>query len=170
MKRLIAALLPALVFLLGDQTVLAFSGRPASLGDAYQVVLPLAALCRYAGMFALAGVAWCLIRRSQGGRWLQALALVSGPVSYAISASWQMSSYFPAGEAAYYALNPLVIAALGSSAAWAAVAEMVWRRALSWRLVLIACLGWAILWATVLWDGGVHWFYVYQLGYRALFA
>lgn len=171
MRRLAAALLPALVFALSDLVVTVWSGRPEALGSPlYHLLLPAAALGRFAGMFVLAGAAWWLLRRAGSARGWRVLGVISGPLAYSLSAMWHVLSYFPTGQAAYYGLNPLVVAAVGSSIATAAVAEMLWRRRPAIGLLGLAALGWAVLWATVLWDGGVHWFYVYQQGFKALFG
>ncbi len=170
MKRLAAALIPALSLLVGDVVITRFLGRVDLLGESvYGVVMPGAALARYAGMFALAGLSWWLMRRLGAGRWWRVAALVSGPTAYAITAVWHMARWFPTGQAFYYAINPLTLAALGSSVAMVSVAEMFWRRRVVLPLVGAAVAGWGVLFGTVLWHGGVHWFYIYQQGFEALF-
>ena len=35
---------------------------------------------------------------------------------------------------------------------------------------MVAIAGLATAYVAVLWDGGIHWFYLYEQGYKALFA
>ena len=171
MRRLLWALLPAVVFTCGDVIVSLLIGRVDLLSAAAShVLLPAGALARYAGMFVLAGPIWWLLRRSAASRPWRVLGVLAGPTAYAISAAWHLGHWFPTGQALYYALNPLTLAAIGSSTAMAALGEMIWRRRPTAGLIVLSLAGWAVLYATVLWDGGVHWFYVYQQGFAALFG
>ena len=177
------ALIPALVFVQADLVVGQLAGHPdrfPSVG-AYRAVLNLESLLRYGGLFVAVLFVWGALRSRGAPRWVLALAVLSGPLAYALVEFVRAQAFFPPGQAAYYAIGPLFVGGVASQCAMAAVGEALWRwwgrrrgvnrgRAVTWRILLIAVSGWAILYVTLLWDGGIHWFYLYQQVYKALFA
>jgi hypothetical protein len=101
------------------------------------------------------------------------------PVLYTASEILRVREFFSLGESLYYALSPgfqlILLANLGCMG----LAEMFCRLRLRRRgavvrivtpLPLAAVLLFlAGLYVILIWGFGVHWFYVYQQGYKALF-
>ncbi len=92
----------------------------------------------------------------------------------------RVREFFTWGEALYYALSPVMLLLLIGQAGLMGLAELVCRtvgkrRAVSARGVvsfgpvfaILAAL--AGLYIFLLWGMGVHWFYIYMQGYKALF-
>lgn len=175
--------IPAIIVVKADVAIALLAGRPEVFPSvsAYRVVLNFEAVLRFFGVFVAVLCVWAVLRSHRAPRWVLALAILAGPLAYAVTEFFRAQAFFPPDQAAYYAVNPIFVGAVGSQVACAAVAEVLWRwsgrrrginrgRVVSWPLVATAVVGWAILYVAVLWDGGIHWFYVYQQGYKALFA
>lgn len=167
------ATIPGLIVLV-CQVVLLRAGDPFSPIGTYQALMNAAALGRFFGLFVAVIAVWGVLRGADAPRWALLLAVLSGPFVYAIAAILGIVGYYPAGEALYYGLNPLTLAGIGSQSGFAALAEMAWR----WRRhrkvftpgVLVTLLaGFAVLFVTVIFRGGVTWFFIYQRGYEVLF-
>lgn len=174
----LVALMPVPLLVVADVAQRSLAGRPGDFGSvaAYRMTLDGISLARYGVLFAGTLLVWGWLRRREAGVPIRVLAVLSAPMTYSVLAFWQADVYFTTGEAAYYAVNPVWLAALGSQAAVAGLGEVLWRgvrrrpRPPGWWPLLAMVSGWSLLYATVLWDGGVHWFYVYQQGYRLLFT
>lgn len=101
------------------------------------------------------------------------------PLVYLLTAVWRATAYFPFGEAVYYGFNPLTVGSASIQIGLMGLMEMVCRAVTRGRgepqpvvqpyLLASVLVGAAALYVTLLWDGGVHWFYIYQEGYRLLF-
>lgn len=177
------ALIPAAI-VLGCTAVLHFgAGRPDAFVSVagYQLLMNLAVLGRFFGLFAAVVVIWGPLRGRNATRGLLALAIVSAPIAYAATAFAAAREFFPVEQALYYAVNPLTVAGIASQCAMAAVGEAGWRwwrqrrsldagPPLTWRIVTTALIGWAVLFFTVLFRGGVTYFFYYQQGYLLLFT
>lgn len=147
----------------------------------YRVTLDAAVLTRLFGMFLSVVLVWWELRTRAAPRPILLAAVISGPLAYAVTAGLSALSYYPFGEAAYYMLNPLTVAALGCQVACAGVVEALWRvgrrRQQQWSgailsggvLSAIVC-GAVVLYAAVLHDGGTTGFYLFTSGYRLLFG
>ena len=132
-------------------------------------------LARFFGMFVAVIVVWGSLRSRSAPRWLLGLAIASGPVAYSVSAFLGAAQFFPAGQAAYYAVNPMFVAAVAGQCAMAGVGEAVWRwwsrrrgrsaPALTWQIGAVVVVGLLVVFVTVLWQGGVPYFFWYQRGY-----
>ncbi len=179
----LAALVPAAIVLMCHLVLAGFAGRVDLFGTpaVYKMIMNLAVLGRFFGLFAAVILVWGALRSQQAPRWVLALAVMSGPVMYSITAITDLLPIFPWGQAAYYGLNPLFVAGLGSQSAMAAVAESLWRWSMrsraetplpiiTWRLLAVALIGWAVLFFAVLFRGGVAYFFIYQQGYLFLFT
>lgn len=177
------AVVPALIVAVANLAVAAFAGKPEMFPsvDAYRLVLNAAVLLRIFGMFLAVVLVWWELRIRHAGRGPLVVAVVSGPVTYAVTEAFRMLSFFPGPEAAYYMVNPLTVAALGSQIATAGLVETLWRVAgkgrgrwqgpvVTWRLLLVIGGGLAVLYFAVLHAGGTTGFYIFNAGYRWLFT
>lgn len=175
------ALVPAGVVLLVTAFVTTFAGRDEILGAAYGPLLNAGVLLRFFGMFVSVVLVWGALRSRGAGRAVFALAILSGPVTYGVLAAINATDYFPAGQAAYYGINPLFIAAVAGQCAAAGAAEMAWRwwsrrrgddvgRPITLGTFAAVVGGLLVVFFTVLFQGGVPFFYVYQRGYMLLFT
>jgi len=176
------ALVPAAVFVVGDAVMAWGAGRVDAFPSvgAYRLTLNVVVLVRDFGACAALLVVWGLLRSRGAPRWALVLAVLSAPLAYTAVQSVRAQEFFPPAQALYYGVNPLFVASLGLQVACAALAEGVWRmwgrragadrgRPVAWPIVVAGLAGVAITFVSVGWDGGVHWFYVYQQGYKALF-
>lgn len=102
------------------------------------------------------------------------------PLVYMVTAMIRSTAFFPTGQAIYYGLNSLTFGSLFLQVGLIGAAEMGCRAWLRWRRRQpVTVFGWpwaaAILvggvaiFLTLFWEGGVHWFYVYQEGFKLLF-
>ncbi len=109
------------------------------------------------------------------------LASLVTPVVWDVKEILRVSEYFTWGESLYYGLNTIFLMCLCAAAVQMGVCEMVCRwirnRQASDRVPVVVpaaliavVLGFAGVGALFLWGGGVHAFYLYQEGYKALFT
>ena len=102
------------------------------------------------------------------------------PLIQMIWAMFRATDYFPMGQAVYYGFNSLSVGSLFLQLAWIGMAEIfcrwIYRRrtgaginVLRWPYLLSVVVGLLAIYLTLFWDGGVHWFYLYQEGYKLLF-
>ena len=101
------------------------------------------------------------------------------PVLYAASEVLRVREFFSWGESLYYGLSPGFQLILLANLGCIGLADMLCRRRLRRSgvaikvvtpLPLVAILlSLAGLYVILIWGFGVHWFYVYQQGYKALF-
>lgn len=92
---------------------------------------------------------------------------------------YRTSGVFSPGETAYYALGSPFLVFAFQVLAMSGVAEIICRilsrrrgsQIKVWTPLPLAAIfsGLVVLFLMMLWGGGVHWFYLYQSGYRALF-
>jgi hypothetical protein len=178
--RLVAlAIVPGLI-VAATSLVLRGAGTVDPFGSVglYRAVMNAAALGRFFGLFVAVVLVWGWLRAAGASRWLLALAVVSGPLVYAVTAVAGVIGYFPVGEAFYYGLNPLTVAGIGAQCGFAGLAEVAWRwRSSRWEsrvvtpgVIAAVVLGFGVLFFTVLFRGGVAYFFIYQRGYEVLFT
>jgi len=88
------------------------------------------------------------------------------------------SQIYTTGEALYYSLGPIFLVVLFANLSVMGVCEILCRLRIKSRHIIrvwtagpfIAILcGPVAVWVMLVWDGGVHWFYLYQEGYKFLF-
>lgn len=178
-RLVVLALVPGIIVAIAS-VVLRWAGDVTPFGSVglYRLVMNAAAIGRFFGLFVAVVLVWGLLRSRAAPRWVLALAVLSGPAVYAITAVAGVIGYFPTPEAFYYALNPLTVAGIGAQCGFAALAELVWRwRSPQWQarvptggVWLVAVAGFAVLFFTVLYRGGVVYFFIYQRGYEVLFT
>jgi hypothetical protein len=102
------------------------------------------------------------------------------PVAYILSEVVRVTEFFTLGESIYYAFSTMGLLTLSLQAGFLGLSEMVCRLALRrqtrqpvrvvtfWPVAgLLFML--AAIYILVLWGMGVHWFYIYQEGYKLLF-
>lgn len=182
-SSLLLAVVPAVIVLVTTALSAGLAGHPYALGEprTYQIVMNVAVLARFFGMFVAVALVWGSLRSRQSPNWLLSVAVLSGPIAYAFTAALSAQQFFPLGQSLYYGINPMFVASVGSQCAIAALAEMGWRAwrrarqrttdpAVTWRLVVVAVGGLLVLFLTVLWQGGVPYFFWYQQGYLFLFT
>jgi len=108
------------------------------------------------------------------------LACLVTPVAWDVKEILRVSEYFTWGESLYYGLNTIFLLCLCVVAAQMGICEMVcrWMRnrhisdpvpVVTPASLIPAVLGLAGVGTFFLWGGGVHAFYLYQEGYKALF-
>jgi hypothetical protein len=103
------------------------------------------------------------------------------PVVWNLKEMVRVSEFFTFGETLYYGLNTAFLLALFGTLGLMGLSELLCRRklnkfgeepvkVLSPAPVLAICAGLAALYICLLWGLGVHFFYIYIDGYRALFV
>ncbi len=102
------------------------------------------------------------------------------PLAYVLKEVIRVTAYFTLGESLYYALSPIVLGALVLQLGFMGLADIACRARYRQRYgepvklvtgvalagIIIALASFYVL---LLWDGGVHYFYFYQQGYKLLF-
>lgn len=155
-------------------------GQPDRLGSAYRWVMDAAVFLRLGPVFISGIIVWPAMRlRGASIRWA-ATGTIASAVAFGVIGAMQALTFFPPLQAAYYAINPMVVGAIGSQIGWMAVGEIFvrWRRggrqaltaSLLAKLVPLAVAGFALFYIGVIWDGGRHWFYVWIRGFMWLFG
>lgn len=158
-------------------------GQPErfSSDGVYRTVMNFAVLARLGPVYLAAIIVWPVMRlRGASMPWAAVGALASA-LAFGVIGAIGSLTYFPPGQAAYYILNPMVIAAIGSQVGCSAIGELYvrWRRggraALRhwrlWAVVLpIGAAGFVLFYVGVIWDGGSHWFYLWIRGFMVLFG
>jgi hypothetical protein len=102
------------------------------------------------------------------------------PLAYIIWAIVQARSYFSTGQAIYYGLNSITFGSMFLQLGLIGLAEMAcrWRYrrkyndpigVVKFPYVAGVVVGFTALYLALFWEGGVHWFYIYQEGYKLLF-
>lgn len=157
-------------------------GQPERFGsvEVYRRVMDAAVFLRLGPAFFSAIVVYPAMRLRGASIVIAGAGAVSSAIAFGVIGAIGALTFFPPLQAAYYVINPMAVAAIGSQIAWSAVGEVFvrWRRdrvALrSWRLwgaiVAIAVAGFALCYVGVIWDGGRHWFYVWMRGFMIMFG
>ena len=149
--------------------------------DAYRHFMDAVVLLRVGPAFLSALIVWPAMRLRGASIGWAAVGALSSAVVFGLLAAVQALTFFPPAQAAYYAINPMVVGAVGSQIGCSVVGELFvrWRRggasALgSWRLwaacVPVAAVGFSLFYVGIIWDGGRHWFYVWIQGFSMLFG
>jgi hypothetical protein len=109
------------------------------------------------------------------------LASLATPVAWNVKEIVRVSEFFTWGESLYYGMNTIFLLSLSAAAIQMGLCEMACRRLRNRRLsehapvatpapviaVLAGLVGVGVLFV---WGQGVHSFYIYQEGYKALFS
>ncbi|MEA3221934.1 MAG: hypothetical protein U9P49_02055 [Thermodesulfobacteriota bacterium] len=102
------------------------------------------------------------------------------PIIWLIKESIRVSVFYTFAETLYYGLNPLYLAVFIGPFGLMGICELVCRSIIKKRsdtsIRVITPLPVAAIFAALvalyvflIWGGGVHWFYIYMEGYKALF-
>jgi hypothetical protein len=112
--------------------------------------------------------------------WERIAASLFTPLAWIVKDLFRVSEFFTPGETLYYAFNPLFLLTIIGAFALMGICEMACR----WRAVrrgesrlkvitpgpvFAAVTGVVAVYVLLIWGVGVHWFYIYMEGYRALF-
>jgi hypothetical protein len=92
----------------------------------------------------------------------------------------RVSEFFTPGEALYYAFSGVLLGNLLLQVGFMGLAEMICRarcrkkygfpvKVITWGPPLAIAFSLFVLYITLIWGMGVHWFYIYQGGYKLLF-
>jgi hypothetical protein len=102
------------------------------------------------------------------------------PVFWSGAEIIRVTEFFTLGESLYYALSSQFIVYLACASLQMGLCEIICRWWLRWRHhagtkvvppgALVSILAGAVgVYVVLIWGGGVHWFYIYQQGYKILF-
>jgi hypothetical protein len=102
------------------------------------------------------------------------------PLAYVVKEIIRVNQFFTLGESLYYALSSIVLGALLIQVGLQGLAELICRalyrkrygtpvKVFTWQPLVAIAITLVTLYVMLLWDGGVHYFYFYQEGYKLLF-
>jgi hypothetical protein len=108
------------------------------------------------------------------------LASLFTPLLWAVKEIVRVNEYFTVGESLYYGLNSLILLTFFGTFGLMGICEVLCRliarrrgarvrRILSPIPVAAIVVSLFALWVLLIWGMGVHWFYIYMEGYKALF-
>ena len=159
------------------------SGHPERFNSvgAYRAFMDVAVLARFGPAFLSAIIVYPAMRLRGASIGWAGWGAASSAIAFGLVSAVLALRFFPPAQALYYALNPMVVAALGSQVAFSALAEVFvrWRRhgraglrnPRLWAIVIaVATAGFALCYVGVIWDGGRHWFYVWIRGFMLFFG
>jgi hypothetical protein len=112
--------------------------------------------------------------------WERVIACLVTPILWAVTEIIRITEFFTVGESLYYGLNSQVLVFLAFASFEMGLCDMVCRwwtrgkRTAETPIVTKATagavlLGLVVVYVIMIWGGGVHWFYLYQQGYKWLF-
>ena len=102
------------------------------------------------------------------------------PLAYVVKEVIRVNQYFTVGESLFYVLTSIIMGGLfiqvGLIGAGELISRLLYRRrfgipvrVLTWQPLAGIAVAAGALSVMLLWDGGVHYFYVFQEGYKLLF-
>ncbi|MBI4964820.1 MAG: hypothetical protein HY913_16210 [Desulfomonile tiedjei] len=108
------------------------------------------------------------------------VACLAIPLFWSVTEIIRVTEFFTLGESLYYALNSQFIVYLAAASLQMGLCEIVCRwwvrsshdaptKVVPLGAVISILAGAAGVYIVMIWGGGVHWFYLYQQGYKALF-
>jgi hypothetical protein len=103
------------------------------------------------------------------------------PLAFIVKEVIRVREYFTWGESLYYAVSPVMLFLLIGQIGLMGIAEIFcrsamdrradpWRKVVSPGPIVSILVSLAALYVFLLWGMGVHWFYIYMKGYKALFS
>lgn len=177
------AIISVATYLIIDLIIRVFVGQPQdfwSVGG-YRFTMSSSVLLRMGPVFFSAILVWPAMRGRGASFTIATIGILASPAAFAIVSGVSALTYFPPLDAAYYATNPMVMAAVGSQVSFAGIGALLqrWRAAgwrstpshwWSWGALIAIIVGSGVSFASVIWDGGVHVFYVWIQVYRHLIS
>lgn len=117
-------------------------------------------------------------RGASGGE--RVLGSLITPIVWTIKELVRVSEYFTLGETLYYGLSSIFLLIFLGTFGLMGIVELICRQRIKKRIdpamgvitplpVVAILIGLAALYIIFVWGVGVHWFYIYQEGYKALF-
>ena len=117
-------------------------------------------------------------RGASGGE--RVLGSLITPIVWTIKELVRVSEYFTIGETLYYGLSSIFLLIFLGTLGLMGIVELLCRQRIKKRIdptsrvitplpVAAILIGLAALYIIFIWGVGVHWFYIYQEGYKALF-
>jgi hypothetical protein len=108
------------------------------------------------------------------------LGSLIAPIVWMIKELVRVSEFFTPGETLYYGLSSIFLLIFLGNFGLMGIVELLCRRRIQKRIdpatrvitplpVIAILIGLAALYIIFIWGVGVHWFYIYQEGYKALF-
>jgi hypothetical protein len=102
------------------------------------------------------------------------------PLAYVVKEVIRVNQYFTVGESLFYVLTSIVMGGLfiqvGLIGAGEIISRLLYRRkfgvpvrVFTWQPLASMAVAVGALYVMLLWDGGVHYFYLFQEGYKLLF-
>jgi hypothetical protein len=117
-------------------------------------------------------------RGASGGE--RVLGSLITPIIWSIKELVRVSEFFTLGESLYYGLSSIFLLIFLGNLGLMGIVELICRRRIQKRIdpatrvitplpVIAILIGLLALYIIFIWGVGVHWFYIYQEGYKALF-
>jgi len=108
------------------------------------------------------------------------IACLVTPILWSVTEIIRVSKFFTVGESLYYGLNSQVLLFLSLALLQMGFCDMICRwwiqrkgavelRVVTRTAVTAILFGLVAVYVLLIWEGGVHWFYLYQQGYKWLF-
>jgi hypothetical protein len=108
------------------------------------------------------------------------IACLVVPVVWSVTEVFRVTEFFTFGESLYYGVNSQFVVYLACAALQMGVCEIICRwftrgragapmKIVPHGAVISILVGLVGVYVVMIWEGGVHWFYLYQQGYKALF-
>jgi len=112
--------------------------------------------------------------------WERVIACLAIPVLWSVTEIIRVTEFFTLGESLYYGLNSEFLMFLACALLQMGLCEIICRwwirrshdasmKVVPRGAVISILAGVAGVYVILIWGGGVHWFYIYQQGYKALF-
>jgi hypothetical protein len=117
-------------------------------------------------------------RGASGGE--RVLGSLITPIIWTIKELVRVSEFFTLGESLYYGLSSIFLLIFLGNFGLMGIIELLCRQRIKKRIdpatrvitplpVIAILIGLAAMYIIFIWGVGVHWFYIYQEGYKALF-
>jgi hypothetical protein len=160
-----------------------FAGKPAVLGGpvAYRILLNILAGGRFLLLILGSLIIYPVMFFRGASLFERLLGSIAVPIAYMIWAMVQATSFFSVGESIYYGFNSVAFGSLMFQLALISIVDIGcrWRyrsktqesvKLVRWSHLAGIVAGSLSMYLALFWDGGVHWFYLYQEGYKLLFT
>ena len=172
-----------IVWLAFSALISALMGRPATFGTtaAYRIIMNTLSGLRFV-LLLFGSLVIYPIMFFRGATLIErVIGSLVVPLAYMLWAMVQATAYFPVGESIYYGFNSIAFGSLFFQFALLSIADIFcrwWVRRkhqarldiVRWPHMIGISAGLTSIYVSLIWDGGVHWFYLYQEVYKLLFT